>query len=273
MDGTTQGFVTVAPGVELFYQEKGKGLPLLFIPGWTFSSEIFIRQFEGLARDHRVIALDPRSQGKSTKTAEGNTYGIHGQDIGVFLEKLGIPEAVFVGWSTGCLETFATVRAHGLDRIKGFVGIDMSPKALSSESSDWVEGTIEEAADVATNVLGTSEGQKGFVEWYANEVMVQRALEQQELDWISGISLQTPPWVAQSLWGSAMLANYLKEAQDLAAGKPSLYVLAEHWAPTAQAFLKKQLPGTPTKVLGGHMMFWEHADAFNATVREFAKGL
>lgn len=73
MDGTTQGFVTVAPGVELFYQEKGEGLPLLFIPGWTFSSEIFVRQFEGLARDHRVIALDPRSQGKSCLSYRSNS--------------------------------------------------------------------------------------------------------------------------------------------------------------------------------------------------------
>ncbi len=271
MEGTKKGFVEVSPGVEIFYQERGSGPVLLFIPGWTFSSEIFVEQFEGLSGSYRVIGIDPRSQGKSTKTAVGNSFNIHGADIGVFLEKLGIDEAVLIGWSTGCLESFATVKAHGLDRIKGFIGIDMSPKALSSSTDDWVEGSIEEIAEVATRMLGTAEGQREFVEWYATEVMVERPLEQTELDWITGISLNTPAWVAVSLWGSAMLSDYLEEARKLDAERPTLYVLAEHWAETAQSFLKEHMPNTATKVLGGHMMFWEHAEKFNSMVDEFVK--
>ncbi len=34
-------YVTVAPGVELHILEKGEGKPLVFIPGLTFSGEIF----------------------------------------------------------------------------------------------------------------------------------------------------------------------------------------------------------------------------------------
>lgn len=269
----TTGYVEVAPGVELFYREAGSGTPLVFIPGWTFSSAIFERQLTGLSDRYRVIAIDPRSQGRSTKTAAGNTYGVHGVDIGTFLQKMDISDAVLIGWSTGCLEAFATVRAHGVDRIKGFVGIDMSPKALSSTDGDWVEGSIEEIAEVSTDMLGTTAGQKGFVEFYATEVMVQRKLTPEELAWITGDSLQTPTWVAQSLWGSAMLSNYLKEAAELDAARPTLYILAEHWAETARAFLQTHMPKTDTQVLGGHMMFWEHADAFNQLIVDFVEGL
>ncbi|MFW5643694.1 MAG: alpha/beta fold hydrolase, partial [Alkalispirochaeta sp.] len=92
------GYIEVAPGVELFYRESGSGTPLLFIPGWTFSSAVFERQLAELSNRYRVIAIDPRSQGRSTKTSEGNTYGVHGVDIGRFLEKMDIPEAVLVGW-------------------------------------------------------------------------------------------------------------------------------------------------------------------------------
>ncbi|MEX2444319.1 MAG: alpha/beta hydrolase [Alkalispirochaeta sp.] len=267
------GYVEVASGVELFYREAGSGQPLVLIPGWTFSSTIFEQQMEGLSDRYRVIAIDPRSQGRSTKAAVGNTYGVHGVDVGVFLEQMDISDAVLVGWSTGCLEVFATVRAHGVGRIKGFVGIDMSPKALSSTDGDWVEGSIEEIAEVATNMLGTVEGQKAFVESYATEVMVQRTLTPDELDWITADSLQTPAWVAQSLWGSAMLTDYLKEAAELDDARPTRYILAEHWAQTAQAFLQSHMPNTNTKVLGGHMMFWEHSEAFNALVAEFVDGL
>ena len=34
-------YVTVSPGVELHFWEKGEGKPLVFIPGLTFSGEIF----------------------------------------------------------------------------------------------------------------------------------------------------------------------------------------------------------------------------------------
>lgn len=56
-------YVTVAPGVELHILEKGEGKPLVFIPGLTFSGEIFKNQLEYFSSKYRVIAIDPRGQG------------------------------------------------------------------------------------------------------------------------------------------------------------------------------------------------------------------
>ena len=39
-------YFRVAPGIELHYLEKGEGRPLVFIPGLTFSGEIFKAQLE-----------------------------------------------------------------------------------------------------------------------------------------------------------------------------------------------------------------------------------
>ena len=67
-------YVTVAPGVELHILEKGEGKPLVFIPGLTFSGEIFKNQLEYFSSEYRVIAIDPRGQGYSAKTVDGNDY-------------------------------------------------------------------------------------------------------------------------------------------------------------------------------------------------------
>lgn len=273
MSEVKSGYVEVARGVEMFYREAGEGKTLLFVPGWTFSSAIFEQQFEQLANKYHVIAVDPRGQGRSTKVSVGNSYNTHGYDLGVFIQALGLQRPVVVGWSTGCLEAYALVRAHGTDIISGFIGIDMSFKALSSSSEDWVEGSVEEVAEVSTDLLGSTDGQKAFVEMYAKEVMVQRPLTPEELDWITGDSLQTPTWIALALWGNAMLSDYSKEAAAVDAELPSLYVLAEHWADTAKPFLANHMPNTHTRVLGGHMMFWEHSEKFNEIVDEYMKGL
>ena len=68
--------VEVADGVSLRVIEAGKpgdGPALVFIPGWSTGGDIWHHQVDTFAKNHRVIAFDPRSQGESTKTTSGNT--------------------------------------------------------------------------------------------------------------------------------------------------------------------------------------------------------
>ena len=37
-------FLEVEPGVEVYYEDSGEGTPLVFVPGWTFSTEVFDQQ-------------------------------------------------------------------------------------------------------------------------------------------------------------------------------------------------------------------------------------
>ena len=54
---------------------------MVFIPGLTFSGEIFKNQLEYFSSEYRVIAIDPRGQGYSAKTVDGNDYLTHGRDV------------------------------------------------------------------------------------------------------------------------------------------------------------------------------------------------
>ena len=86
-------YVTVAPGVELHVLEKGEGKPLVFIPGLTFSGEIFKNQLEYFSSKYRVIAIDPRGQGYSAKTVDGNDYLTHGRDVAGLIDALTATQA------------------------------------------------------------------------------------------------------------------------------------------------------------------------------------
>lgn len=106
-------YVTVAPGVELHILEKGEGKPLVFIPGLTFSGEIFKNQLEYFSSEYRVIAIDPRGQGYSAKTVDGNDYLTHGRDVAGLIDALGLKDIVLIGWSTGNLDTWSYVQQFG----------------------------------------------------------------------------------------------------------------------------------------------------------------
>lgn len=89
------------------------------IPGLTFSGEIFKNQLEYFSSEYRVIAIDPRGQGYSAKTVDGNDYLTHGRDVAGLIDALGLKDIVLIGWSTGNLDTYQA------DRCKLFC-IDLS---------------------------------------------------------------------------------------------------------------------------------------------------
>ena len=54
---------------------------LVLIPGWTFDAEIWRHEIDRFAKDRRVIAIDPRSQGLSTMTGYGDTPEQRARDL------------------------------------------------------------------------------------------------------------------------------------------------------------------------------------------------
>ena len=266
-------YFRVAPGIELHYLEKGEGRPLVFIPGLTFSGEIFKAQLEYFSRNYRVIAIDPRGQGLSAKTVDGNDYMTHGRDLAAFMDGLGLDGAVLVGWSTGNLEVWSYIRQFGKEKLEGAVTIDMSPLPLSADPAWWTEGTMEELSEVATQYLTSPEGSRAFFSDYATGVMIQHEMEPAELEYLLDISGRTPYWVCKALFCDAIFSNFLETAREVGASMPSLMFIAEHWADVARPFVEQQLPGYEIQVMGGHLMFYEYPEKWNGLLEEFLNRL
>ncbi|WP_276949450.1 alpha/beta fold hydrolase [Enterocloster lavalensis] len=266
-------YFCVSPGIELHYLEKGEGRPLVFIPGLTFSGEIFKAQLEYFSGNYRVIAIDPRGQGLSAKTVDGNDYMTHGRDLAALMDGLGLDGAVLVGWSTGNLEVWSYIRQFGKEKLRGAVTIDMSPLPLSADPMWWTEGTMEELSEVATQYLTSPEGSRAFFSDYATGVMIQHEMEPAELEYLLDISGRTPYWVCKALFCDAIFSNFLETAREVGAGMPSLMFIAEHWADVARPFVEQQLPGYEIQVMGGHLMFYEYPERWNGLLEEFLNRL
>jgi non-heme chloroperoxidase len=262
-------YLTVTPNIELHYLEKGEGEPILFIPGLTFAGEIFAKQIEHFSKTYRVIAIDPRSQGLSTKTVHGNDYLTHGQDIAVLMQALDLKNVVLVGWSTGNLEVWSYLSQFGEERIKAVVTIDMSPLPLSADPKWWTEGSIEDLSAAATQVLTSPEGARAFFSEYTTSVMFQHEIKPAELEYLLDISAKTPYYICHSLFCNAVFSNFYDAAKEVSETLPSLMFIAEHWADIALPFMKENFPGTETYVMGGHMMFYEYPEKWNSTLEGF----
>nr|WP_057760586.1 alpha/beta hydrolase [Cytobacillus praedii] len=262
-------YIEVDSGIELFVQEAGSGEPIVFIPGFTFTTEVFSKQIKYFSKTNRVIVIDPRSHGRSTMSIHGNDYITHGSDLTKVLQALDVKNTSLVGWSFGCLTVWEYIKQSGIDQIKSLVFIDMPPKSLSMNKDDWVEGPLDDIAAIYNTYLRNSSGQREFIKNYITQVMVQRDLEEDELTWLVEQSLKTPYYIASNLFSSGMFSDYREEAKKASQIVPALLVVAEHWAESAINYTKQVIPNAKIEVLGGHMMFWEHSEKFNELVQSF----
>ena len=221
------------------------------------------------SKTNRVVVMDPRSHGRSSTSLHGNDYVTHGSDLAKMLEELDLKEVTLVGcviWLFNDVGIYYT----STEKIKSLVFVDMSPKPLSTNHEEnWVEGQLDHIGAAYTTYLQNPEGQREVIAGYATQVMVQRKLEEQELNWLVEQSLKTPYYIAANLFSAGMFSDYRVEAKLASESVPTLTVIAEHWAPLASAFTKKISPGSAVEVLGGHMMFWEHSEKFNEIVDQF----
>lgn len=138
--------VEVGDGVSLRVIEAGKpgdAPALVFIPGWSTSGDIWRHQIDTFAKTHHVITFDPRSQGESTKTTNGNTPEIRAQDLHALLERLGVRRPVLIGWSQAVQDIAAFVERYGTKDLAGIVLVD----AAVSDGADGMVTRSQETAE------------------------------------------------------------------------------------------------------------------------------
>ena len=256
-------------GLKLYFEDYGKGLPVICIPGWSYTTAVFERNLPELSKQYRAISFDPRSHGRSAVTVNGNDYGQHGRDLRDFLDALGLQEFVLLGWSLGLYAIYSYIEQFGTEGIKGLVAVDESPKIIKSHADDWGEGMAEEIDDVVNMVRSDYQG---FFREYMAEGFVNRPSD----DLLNRFTLAVgslSPTSAAGLLADAATRDYSRIASEVATEIPVLNILREDWSSQAQIWIKLNQPATAIKVLGGHLMLYEFAEKFNAHVFDFLADL
>jgi pimeloyl-ACP methyl ester carboxylesterase len=95
-------FIEVETNVRLHITDAGEGRPIVLIPGWPLSDEMYEYQYNDLINNNfRVIGITLRGFGKSDKPYGKYDYDTHAADIKSILNKLEIENAVLGGFSMG----------------------------------------------------------------------------------------------------------------------------------------------------------------------------
>jgi pimeloyl-ACP methyl ester carboxylesterase len=90
-------------GLELPYVEHGDpdGVPVVLLHGWLDSLRCFDRLMAVLPKRIYALAFDQRGHGDAAKPAAGYGLGNFANDVGTFMDAVGLEAAVLAGASSG----------------------------------------------------------------------------------------------------------------------------------------------------------------------------
>lgn len=252
---------------------QGRGPAVLFIHGNSACKEIFKRQFESpLLRNFRLIAIDLPGHGKSDNASDPKTtYSLPGySDVWMdVLSLIGVKQASIVGWSLG-----------------GHIALDMLKR--------W-PGTQGILITGSPPIPLTPEGFKqGFLPFPCLSLMSQEKFNTEEAERFvaqSGISSEEAPFLIESTLRTHGLARSClissmqegrgdnqKETVETAT-KPVAVVCGESDAGINNNYIQNDVnfnnlwDGRVHVLKGGHGVFWESSEEFNAILLRFLENV
>jgi pimeloyl-ACP methyl ester carboxylesterase len=116
LDAPDQSFTR--GGVTINYRSIGSGEPILLVHGYGDNLKMWAGLADSLATAHRVIAVDARGFGKSSKPAGVANYGrAMIEDLVALLDTTGTRQAHVVGYSMGAMLAAELALSHP-DRVR-----------------------------------------------------------------------------------------------------------------------------------------------------------
>src|SRR5579872_5154564 len=109
-DAINQGYVN-NDGARIWYATYGTGRAVILLHGGLGHSGNWGYQLPALLNSgHRVILIDSRGHGRSTRDSRPYTYELMASNVEAVMNELRLDKATFIGWSDGACTALILAR-------------------------------------------------------------------------------------------------------------------------------------------------------------------
>jgi pimeloyl-ACP methyl ester carboxylesterase len=89
--------------IKIWYAEYGQGEPVILLHGGLANGNYWGNQVAALTKSYRVIVMDSRGHGRSTRDNRPFGYDLMASDVIALMDYLQISKAAIIGWSDGAI--------------------------------------------------------------------------------------------------------------------------------------------------------------------------
>jgi pimeloyl-ACP methyl ester carboxylesterase len=251
-------------GVNLFYQDRGRGSPVVLVHGFPLDSRMWEAQIEALSDRHRVIAPDLRGFGQS-KSDGPFTIASQADDLHALLKATEALPCAFCGLSMGGYVALAFARSYSSD-LKALALID------TRSESDTPQGKENRAKMMQ---LVREHGAKAVADQMLPKLIAEQTAQHRQ-DIVHKLrhmmESQSPGTIENALVAMRDREDYTHDLSGIRV--PTLILVGEHDAitppPVSESMSK--LIRHPTLVIikrAGHMAPMEQPDDVTTAMRRF----
>jgi len=262
-------------GAKIYYEDHGEGQPILLVHGWMCSSKFWQKNVPELATIFRVVTLDLRGHGNSSKALSGHTIAQYARDVRTVIEHLGLRDIVLAGWSLGGPVVLSYYEQYSKDsHLKALGLVDAAPfpfspaawnsHALRNYNYDGMNATF---ADYAADP-------RKFAIAFTTRMFHQKPSDT-EMDWVVAEMMKTPTWIAEAAYSDFVMSDYAKSLQAI--NVPVIVFAANSGVFRNGIAMGKAIANqVPQGTLipfenAGHILFYEQPGKFNAALTDFVK--
>ena len=153
-------------GVQMYYEERGSGTPILGLHGAGSSAVFWEDAAEPLSELGRMIIYDRRG---SNRTERPDPYDVtsvqeHADDAVALLRELGAEPAVLIGRSYGGTVALDAAIRHP-SSVMGIALLEAGPMGLSPEYDTWFATVHAKAEAVQPRAVGEAVLREVFGAW------------------------------------------------------------------------------------------------------------
>jgi pimeloyl-ACP methyl ester carboxylesterase len=239
------------------------------------SSAFWVKQKAVLADAFRVIVMDFRSHGYSSKTLQGHTVPQYARDVRAVLESLDISGATLVGWSMAGPVVLDYWRVYGDDRVSALGLVEMTPCPMSPES--WNTHALKgyNVEGLNTAMIALQEDRAAYGQRFIGTMFRDGVGRPNDHEWMLREYLKTPTAQAVAIYSDYVMRDYTGVLGDitvpvLVANGRSEYLC---FGPQTGRYVTDSLPKGRLVIYegSGHMPFYESSDAFNKDLSSLAR--
>jgi len=265
-------YIEVEPNVRLHVTDAGEGRPIVLIPGWPLSDEMYEYQYNDLINNNfRVIGITLRGFGKSDKPYGKYDYNVHATDIRKILNQLKIKDAVLGGFSMGgaiAIRVAATDEEATISKLALFG----AAAPIWTKRDDFPYNLPKSAVDDLIK-LNNQDRPKLLSDFGKIFSATETALNEGIANWLNGINISSSSYaMAQCL--AALRDTDLRK--DLAKIKiPTLIMHGKKDKICSFDLAEQMKAGIANSQIiafenSGHSLFLEETKKFNAELIKFA---